>query len=85
MAKPEVKKGIKKIVKKRAKSPVLSGNIYIQSTFNNTMITITDEKGGAILSVAYAIKKPILFLGTGQGYQDFKMFDPKEFVRGLLE
>ncbi|HLC44185.1 MAG TPA: 30S ribosomal protein S11 [Patescibacteria group bacterium] len=48
MAKPEVKKGIKKIVKKRAKSPVLSGNIYIQSTFNNTMITITDEKGGAI-------------------------------------
>lgn len=48
MAKPEVKKTIKKIVKKRAKSPVLSGNIYIQSTFNNTMITITDEKGGAI-------------------------------------
>ncbi len=48
MAKPEVKKSTKKVVKKRAKSVVLSGNIYIQSTFNNTMITITDENGGAI-------------------------------------
>lgn len=48
MAKAEPKKSAKKVVKKRAKSPVLSGNIYIQSTFNNTMITITDENGGAI-------------------------------------
>ena len=44
-----------------------------------------DEKGGAILSVAYTIKKPILFLGVGQGYEDFKKFEPKEFVKGLLE
>lgn len=48
MAKADTKKSTKKIVKKRAKSPVLSGSIYIQSTFNNTMITITDENGGAI-------------------------------------
>jgi len=48
MAKADTKKTTKKIVKKRAKSPVLSGSIYIQSTFNNTMITITDENGGAI-------------------------------------
>lgn len=44
-----------------------------------------DEKGGAILSVAYTIKKPILFLGTGQAYEDFKEFNPQEFVRGLFE
>lgn len=44
-----------------------------------------DEKGGAILSVAYTIKKPILFLGMGQGYEDFKEFDPKSFVSSLLE
>jgi len=48
MAKETNKKTTKKVVKKRAKSPVLSGSIYIQSTFNNTLITITDEKGGAI-------------------------------------
>jgi fused signal recognition particle receptor len=44
-----------------------------------------NEKGGAILSVSYVIKKPVLFLGTGQGYDDFKKFEPKEFVKGLLE
>ncbi len=44
-----------------------------------------DEKGGAILSVAYSIKKPILFLGIGQGYEDFKIFEPEEFVKSLLE
>lgn len=44
-----------------------------------------NEKGGAILSVAYAIKKPILFLGTGQKYGEFVKFEPQKFVDGLLE
>lgn len=44
----EVKKTTKKITKKRSKTPVLSGSIYIQSTFNNTLVTITDDKGGVI-------------------------------------
>ena len=44
-----------------------------------------NEKGGSILSVCYAIKKPILFLGTGQDYKDLKLFNPREFVRELLE
>ncbi|HID47260.1 MAG TPA: signal recognition particle-docking protein FtsY [Methanococcaceae archaeon] len=33
-----------------------------------------DAKGGAALSIAYAIGKPILFLGTGQGYEDLEEF-----------
>ncbi|MFA7253537.1 MAG: 30S ribosomal protein S11 [Patescibacteria group bacterium] len=48
MAKQAAKTDKKKIVKKRAKTPVHSGSIYIQSTFNNTIITITDDKGGSI-------------------------------------
>jgi small subunit ribosomal protein S11 len=49
MAKQTAKKTTaKKIVKKRSKSPVISGSIYIQSTFNNTLVTITDDKGGSI-------------------------------------
>lgn len=48
MAKETVKKTTKKIVKKRAKSVVNSGCIYIQSSFNNTIISITDENGGVI-------------------------------------
>ena len=37
-----------KIKKKRAKKNVYSGNVYIQATFNNTIVTITDLKGNAL-------------------------------------
>ncbi len=43
-----------------------------------------NEKGGSILSVCYTIKKPILFLGTGQGYGDIEPFNPDKFVKDLL-
>ena len=44
-----------------------------------------NEKGGSILSVSWAIKKPVLFMGTGQEYKDLKLFEPEKFVKGLLE
>jgi len=43
----------------------------------------TDEKGGTALSVSYISKKPILFLGTGQGYEDLKEFSREEIVESL--
>jgi len=43
-----------------------------------------DTKGGAALSIAFATKKPILFLGVGQGYDDIKPFDAKAFADALL-
>jgi fused signal recognition particle receptor len=43
-----------------------------------------NKKGGSVLSVAYAIKKPILFLGTGQKYEDLIKFEPEKFVRDIL-
>jgi fused signal recognition particle receptor len=46
--------------------------------------TDVNEKGGSILSVCYTIKKPILFLGTGQGYDDLTHFIPEKFVGDLL-
>ncbi len=42
-----------------------------------------DEKGGAPLSIAYTIKKPILFLGVGQRYEDLEPFDPQAIVQRL--
>jgi len=42
-----------------------------------------DEKGGAPLSIAYTIKKPILFLGMGQEYKDFEVFNPKVILDRL--
>ncbi len=34
----------------------------------------TDAKGGAALSIAHAIGKPIFFVGVGQGYEDLQPF-----------
>ena len=43
-----------------------------------------NEKGGNILSVCYKFKKPILFLGTGQGMDDIIEYEPKKFVENIL-
>ncbi|MFC1728631.1 signal recognition particle-docking protein FtsY [Nanoarchaeota archaeon] len=42
-----------------------------------------DEKGGAAISVSYVTKKPILYIGTGQEYDDIKPFDKKEILKTL--
>jgi fused signal recognition particle receptor len=42
-----------------------------------------DEKAGAIISISYVTKKPILYLGTGQGYDDLKLFSKQEFITSL--
>jgi fused signal recognition particle receptor len=43
-----------------------------------------DTKGGAALSATYITKKPILFVGVGQGYADFQPFDPDWLVQRLF-
>src|SRR3989441_2226272 len=43
-----------------------------------------DAKGGAALSIAHTIGKPILFVGTGQGYDDLTPFDPSWMVNRLF-
>ncbi len=43
----------------------------------------TDEKGGTALSVSYVTKKPILYLGTGQGYDSLISFDKRKFLDDL--
>ncbi|MEN7982689.1 MAG: signal recognition particle-docking protein FtsY, partial [Nanoarchaeota archaeon] len=42
-----------------------------------------DEKGGTALSVGYVTKKPILYLGTGQEYDKFEVFDREKFIERL--
>ncbi len=42
------KKSKKTITKKRAKRSVATGVVHIQSTFNNTIVTIADENGNTI-------------------------------------
>ena len=42
-----------------------------------------DEKGGTALSVGYITKKPIVYLGTGQGYANLEKFDKNQFIKRL--
>ncbi len=43
-----------------------------------------NEKGGGMLSACHAVKKPILYIGLGQKYEDIEIFDAKKFVRDLM-
>ncbi len=52
---------IKAIKKKKVLQPVTSGSVYIQSSFNNTIVTVTDDKGGVI---AWASAGSIGFKGA---------------------
>ncbi len=44
-----------------------------------------DVKGGSALSVTYVTRKPILFIGIGQTYEDLKEFSPEEFTQMILK
>ena len=44
-----------------------------------------DKKGGAVLSISYITKKPIIFLGTGQSYEDLVPFNKEKTADFLLE
>jgi small subunit ribosomal protein S11 len=39
---------VAKVKKKKEKKTVYEGNVYIQATFNNTIVTITDINGNAV-------------------------------------
>ena len=39
-----------------------------------------DARGGASLSIAYVTKKPTLYLGTGQSYDDLTPFKPEYLI-----
>ena len=72
----------------------LAGNDAINQAeeFNNAVdmdgVILTkvdaDAKGGAALSIAYAIGKPILFLGVGQRYGDLEEFNVDWMVNKLF-
>ena len=44
-----------------------------------------DVKGGSSLSVTYVTQKPILFIGTGQTYDDLEEFNPERFIEMILK
>ncbi len=41
-------------------------------------------KGGIIIPIAHILKIPVIFVGTGEGLEDFYEFSPSQFVEALL-
>jgi len=49
MAKLTTKKTVKKVVKKKSVNNITEhGRVYVTSTFNNTLITVTNDKGDTL-------------------------------------
>ena len=44
-----------------------------------------DAKGGSAISIAYVTKKPVIFLGTGQSYDDLTAFDSRSLISKIVE
>lgn len=43
-----------------------------------------DAKGGAAISIGHVINKPILFIGTGQSYDDLMEFEPEWMINQIF-
>ncbi len=43
-----------------------------------------DAKGGSALSIGHAIGKPVIFVGTGEKYDDLEEFDPEWMTERLF-
>ena len=41
-------------------------------------------KGGGALSAVAATESPIIFIGTGEHFEDFEQFNPESFIKRLL-
>ncbi|MGQ9781307.1 MAG: signal recognition particle-docking protein FtsY [Nitrososphaeria archaeon] len=56
------------------------------TNFDGVILTKTDAdtKGGNAISITYVTKKPILYIGTGQEYDDLEEFIPEKIVELLF-
>lgn len=84
-----------KVKKKKAKRTIQSGHAYIQSTFNNTIISLTDGEGGLLVQGSPAMvgfkgaKRSTAYAATqaakDAGQKAMKQYDLKEikvFIKG---
>lgn len=55
--------------------------------FDSAVVTKfdADHKGGVPISVSFVSKRPISYVGTGQGYDDLKKFSMREYLDDLIK
>jgi len=59
---------------------------YEYTTFDGAILTKSDAdaRGGAALSIVSITKKPVMYVGTGQGYDDLKLFNKEIFLETVF-
>ena len=66
---------------------VEQGSVFSQAVPINGIILTkldADAKGGGAISISRITGKPVIFVGTGQGYEDLQPFDPPYIVSKIL-
>jgi fused signal recognition particle receptor len=60
---------------------------YNHTEFDGVIMTkmYVDTKGGSAISISYIASKAILYVGTGQGYDELESFDSEKFIKKLEE
>ncbi len=69
-------------VKKRERKGIVEGKAYIQSTFNNTIVTLTDKQGNVI---TWASAGTVGFKGSRKGTPYAAQMAAQEAARRALE
>jgi len=56
------------------------------TTFDGAILTKSDAdaRGGAALSIVAVTKKPVIYVGTGQGYDDLELFSKEIFLETVF-
>ena len=56
------------------------------TNFDGAVLTKSDadSRGGAALSIVAATKKPVVYIGTGQGYDDLELFNKNTFLEKVF-
>ncbi|MEJ2780676.1 signal recognition particle-docking protein FtsY [Stygiolobus sp. CP850M] len=62
---------------------------YFENNIGYDAVILTkvdaDAKGGIVLSLAYDLKKPVIYLGIGQEYDSLVPFDPDWFIKRIFQ
>ncbi|HKI82929.1 MAG TPA: signal recognition particle-docking protein FtsY [Candidatus Krumholzibacteria bacterium] len=65
-----------------AQAREFSGVVPIDSIFLSKLDG--SAKGGIVVAIAQALEIPVRYVGTGEGVEDFALFDAGEFAEGLF-
>jgi len=55
-------------------------------SLDGVIVTKVDatNTGGAVLSIPFAVSLPVLFVTTGENYDDIESIDPEQFAERII-